>query len=180
MLSYVRVMWNLRTWCFLPIEFPILLCKLLLINAIRIGKFLLKWSVCISWMLSRQKSQHSFVGKIPKAYRGLTTCSAVKGPEVGFSQRCQVRCTGVTWGQWQQPPLLATSGTNLLLAFTLHGGFYQRRKLTPWTGQNAVKDRALQGGKEEVLNEAGMVMVRSGIWWWGHESRKGQKWGGCL
>lgn len=57
----------------------------------------------------------------------------------------------------------ATSGTSLLLAFTLHGGFYQRRKLTPWTGENAVKDRALQGGKEEVLNEAGMVMVRSGI-----------------
>lgn len=85
MLSYVLVMWNLHTWWFLPIEFPILLCKLLLINAIRIGKFLLKWSVYISWMLSRQNSQHSFVGKIPKAYRGLTACSAVKGPEVGFS-----------------------------------------------------------------------------------------------
>lgn len=94
----------------LPIEFPILLCKLLLINAIRIGKLLLKWSMYISWMLSRQNSQHSFVEKIPKAYRGLTACSAVKGPQAGFSQRCRVRCTGATWGQWQQQPQQPPSG----------------------------------------------------------------------
>ena len=76
-----------------------------------------------------------------------------------------MRCTGVTRGEV------------VAAAFTLHGDFYQMRKLTRQTCEDAIKDRAFEGGKEEALNEAGKISSVTVMSW---VTGKDQKWEGCL
>lgn len=151
------------------IEFPILLCKLLLINAIRIGKLLLKWPMYISWMLSRQNSQHSFVEKIPKAseFDSLFSCQRTSG---GFFSEVPVR------QDWCDLGAVAAAATTASFSFHFTWWLLSEEKVDTLDWRECCrKVRASQAGKEEVLEWSWKFQ----IWWWGHESGKGRS-GGCL